>query len=163
MTINIRDARTDDGPALYSSWQSLRAYNASVDRRIIPAPVSQQEFLAGLELILARKTSATFVAEDEGRIVGFASGGIEANQTDRLPEQHATIGYLYVEPPYRRIGLGRQLFQAIASWAASRDDVSHFEMTVLAGDEAAEAFWRSIGFTPFIQRLWAPLSAVDNE
>jgi len=28
---------------------------------------------------------------------------------------------------------------------------------VLARDEAAAAFWRSLGFAPFIERLWAPL------
>jgi len=163
MTIKVRDARISDGPALYTRWQALRSYNASVDRRIIPSPVSEAEFVTGLELILSRNTSATFVAEDEGAIVGFVSGGIEANQADRLPEQHVTIGYLYVDPAYRRLGLGKQLFHAVASWASARDDVSHFEMTVLAADSAAEAFWRALGFSPFIQRLWAPLSVVDNE
>lgn len=163
MTLRVREAALSDGPALYTAWQSLRSYNASVDRRIIPAPVSEPEFLSGLELILARATSATFIAEDEGVIVGFISGGVEANQADRLPEQHVTIGYLYVDPTYRRMGLGRQLFQAVASWAAGREDVSHFEMTVLAADGSAEPFWRSLGFTSFIQRLWAPLSVVDNE
>jgi len=163
MTLKVREADISDGPALYTRWQALRSYNASVDRRIIPAPVSEPEFIAGLELILARTTSATFVAEDEGVIVGFISGGVEANQADRLPEHHVTIGYLYVEPAYRRMGLGKQLFQAVASWAADREDVSHFEMTVLAGDTTAEPFWRSLGFLPFIQRLWAPLSVVDDE
>jgi hypothetical protein len=30
-------------------------------------------------------------------------------------------------------------------------------MTVLNADAEAEQFWRALGFTPFIQRLWAPL------
>lgn len=162
MTCTVRAARPSDGAALFAAWSDLRAHYAAADRRIIPAPVQEDEFLAGLDEIFGRKTSAAFVADDEGRLVGFISGGIEANQPDRLPARHATVGYLYVEPEYRRLGLGRLLFQEFARWAQSHEGVSHFEMAVLAADHHAEPFWRSLGFTPFIQRLWAPLSAADG-
>jgi len=157
MTIEVRSALPADGPALYEAWQALRVHNAAVDRRIIPAPVSRDEFVAGLGIVLERATSATFVAENESAMVGFVSGSIERNQPDRLPEQHVTVGYLYVEPAYRRLGIGRKLFDAISGWAAHTDGVSHFEMTVLAGDRQAAAFWRALGFSTFIERLWAPL------
>jgi hypothetical protein len=35
-------------------------------------------------------------------------------------------------------------------------------MTVLNADETAERFWRSLGFSPFIQRLWAPLTPEER-
>lgn len=162
MTIEVRSALPGDGPALYEAWQALREHNAAVDGRIIPAPVSRDEFVAGLEIVLDRATSATFVAEDEGTMVGFVSGSIERNQLDRLPEQHVTVGYLYVEPTYRRLGIGRRLFEAIRGWAACTDGVSHFEMTVLAGDRQAADFWRALGFSTFIERLWAPLAGWEE-
>ncbi len=162
MTIRVRPAQPADGPSLFGVWSDLRSHNAVTDRRIIPAPVSEAEFLEGLAQVFQRRSSATFIAEMDGRLAGFISGGIETNQPDRLPERHATVGYLYVEPACRRQGVGRQLFAAFARWAESHDDIAHFEMPVLALDRGAESFWKALGFTPFIQRLWAPLSAADG-
>lgn len=157
----MRPATLADGPALYGQWASLLRYYASVDRRIIPAPVTERDFLAGLSDVLTRESSVAFVAEVDGDIAGFITGGLGANQPDRLPERHATVGYLWVANDYRRLGLGRQLFQAVAAWAAALDDISHFEMPVLAADDSAAQFWKAIGFSPFIQRLWAPLNAPE--
>lgn len=159
----IRPATSGDGPGLFEHWQRARQHNASMDRRVVHAPVTREEFLLDFEQMLQRRTSRALVAEIGGEIVGFISGSLESNQPDRLPERHATIGYLYVAEPYRREGIARRLFEGVAAWAAEHDGVSHFEMTVLAADESAAAFWRSIGFTPFISRLWAPLSAPEAD
>ncbi len=161
--VRIRPATPGDGPALFGMWQRAREHNALVDRRIIPAPVSRPEFLAQLHDILERRQPAAFVAEVNGELAGFISGGVEANPPDRLPERHATIGYLFVEERFRRRGVGRALFGAVARWARDIEGVSHFEMTVVAADAGAAAFWRSIGFSPFISRLWAPLSAPEQD
>lgn len=158
----VRPAQREDADALFSAWLALRTYYASVDRRIIPAPVSRDEFLAAYAELLARPTSASFVAVEGKQLVGFISGGIEPNQPDRLPDQHVGIGQFYVAESHRRHGLGTSLFRALASWAESQDGVSHFEMPVLALDREAGAFWRSLGFTPFIERLWGPLGGTED-
>jgi len=157
VTCEVRRAVLADTAGLYSAWDQLRAYNASRDPRIVPVPVDREEFIAAFDTIVSRPGTATFVAEDEGSIVGFVRGLIEANQVDRLPERHATVGYIYIAPTHRRIGLGKQLFDAVADWANQQDGVSHLEMSVIASDAGAEGFWRRLGFTPFLQRLWAPL------
>ena len=141
---------------------ALREYNAAVDRRVILAPVSEHEFLSGFAETLQRDASVAFVAEVDGELAGFISGGLGLNQPDRLPERHATVGYLWVAEPFRRRGLGRELFAAVATWAGTQDGISHFEMPVLAADSEAARFWQAIGFTPFIQRLWAPLDGAER-
>jgi GNAT superfamily N-acetyltransferase len=163
MSTAVRPATLEDGPALYVRWTALLRYYASVDRRIIPAPVSERDFLAGLSEMLNREGSVAFVAEVDGQLAGFITGGLGTNQPDRLPERHATVGHLWVDQEFRRLGLGRRLFEAVSQWAAGLDDIGHFEMPVLAADASAEQFWKSIGFSPFIQRLWAPLSAPESQ
>lgn len=162
MTVEVRRAVPEDGPALFLAWARLREHHAALDSRVILAPVPEDEFQAALAGILARGASAAFVAVEDGRLAGFISGAIEANQPDRLPERHATVGYLFVEPAFRRRGIARQLFHAFARWAAGFDGVSHCEMAVLTADGGAAGFLGSQGFTPFIQRLWAPLPAADH-
>ncbi len=157
MNVQVRRALATDGPGLYAAWIGLRRHYAGVDRRVVLVPVSENEFVGDLTEALSRGTATTFVAVDGGRVVGFASGSIEPGQEDRLPKYHATVGYVYVEASYRRAGIGRRLFDAVAAWAASFEGVSHVEMAVLSADRGAESFWRGLGFSPFIQRLWAPL------
>lgn len=159
----VRPASMDDATGLFHAWQRLRNHNASIDRRFIPAPVTQDEFVADLAELLQRSQSAAYVAECSNGLAGFISGRVERNQPDRLPETHVTVGYLWVEERYRRQGIARGLFAAIAEWARTQDGVAHFEMAVLGADVSAAAFWRSIGFAPFIERLWAPLSAPERD
>ena len=158
MSITVRLAESGDAPGLFREWQELRAHNAATDSRIVPAPVTETEFAAGLRELLARPTAAVFVAERENELVGFIRAGIEHNQPDRLPEQYVSVGYLFVDPSCRREGIGRRLFESVREWAMRQEGVAHFEMTVLSRDGSAEGFWRRQGFAPFIQRLWAPLA-----
>jgi GNAT superfamily N-acetyltransferase len=162
MNPKVRRATAADAPGLYRAWEALRQYNASLDPRIQPLPVTAAEFAAGLRESLGRPNSAAFIAERASTVIGFSSGTIQPNQPDRLPERLAVVGYLYVVPQERRNGLGRQLFEFFAEWARGQEGVSHVEMPVLAGDVEASAFWQSLGFRPFIQRLWAPLLAEDG-
>jgi len=134
----------------------MRSYHASRDPRIVPAPVSPEEFAVAVRASVERDTATAFVAEDAGRIVGFVSGAIEANQPDRLPERFATVGYIYVVPGERRQGIARQLIQAMKQWA-SGSGVNHMEMSVLAEDTEAAEFWQAVGFSPFLVRLWMPI------
>lgn len=157
MAVIVRPAADTDGPGLYRVFAGLRAHNASVDSRTGGMSIAETELAGALPEILSRPSSAVLVADDGGDVVGFLSGGIEHNVPDRLPERLATIGYLYVDESRRRQGVGRQLFDAFARWAMQQDGVSHVEMPVLAADAQAAAFWTAMGFTPFIQRLWAPL------
>jgi GNAT superfamily N-acetyltransferase len=155
----VRPARAEDARDLFQAWQALRQYYASVDPRIVPAPVSFEEFRDDFLRRLARNDVAAFVATGSDGLAGFITGGIEPNQPDRLPELHATVGHLFVLPAFRRQGIARKLFDELSSWAAGQEGVSHFEMPVLARDPDAVHFWEAVGFAPFIQRLWAPLSA----
>jgi ribosomal protein S18 acetylase RimI-like enzyme len=163
MADTIRRAKLEDAPSVYAAWQRMRGHNHEVERRVVPAPVTQSEFAVDLEQLLARPRSAAFVAMRGKDLAGFIAGSIEESQPDRMPERHATVGYLWVEPQFRRQGLASQLFRAVADWAREQEDVGHFEMAVLTADAAAAGFWRSIGFSPFIERLWAPLSAPDRD
>lgn len=162
-SFDVRPAVAGDAPGLFYAWQRLRQHNAEVDRRVIPAPVDESEFSAGLLQLLGRRRSVALVADASGELAGFVSGSIEENQPDRLPALHATVGYLWVESRFRRMGVGRALFEAVAGWARAHEGVGHFEMAVLKSDAVAAEFWRSIGFAPFIERLWAPLSAPERD
>lgn len=159
----IRRATREDAAALYVLWSRAREHNARVDSRIVLRPVSLEEFAGALAQQLSRESSAVFVADGgPGGLRGFISGSIEAAQPDRVPERHATIGYLWVEPRWRRQGIARALVAELRRWAAALEGVRHLEMPVLAADAAAVHFWQALGFRPFITRLWSPLEPEEE-
>lgn len=153
----VRPAEERDIRVLYLAWQELRQHNAKQDSRIRPTPVSEVDFAIAVRELRDRPRSLTLVAEEEGNFAGFLTASIETNQPDRLPERHATIGYLYVLPAYRRRGLATELVRYAFDWARQQEGISHVEMSVLEHDAAARAFWESLGFSPFIRRVWASL------
>ncbi len=157
----IRAAMPGDAGAVYAAWDTLRRHYAAVDDRIRPAPVSEAEFEADFTRRCARPDLALIVAFAGGELAGFITGAVEPGAPDRLPEEHGTVGHLFVWPAHRRRGCARLLFEALAAWAVSSADLHHFEMPVLASDPDAVHFWRSLGFSPFIERLWAPLPRAD--
>jgi GNAT superfamily N-acetyltransferase len=162
MSATVRRADPGDSALLYRAWQQMRQHNAEHDRRIVLAPVSESDFAAGLHESLSRAGATTLVAEADGTMVGFVSASVVANTPDRLPDRHVSIGYIFVEPGHRRAGVGRVLVDAVRAWAAEQDGVAHLEMPVVAADTEAAQFWRSVGFSPFIERLWAPLEPEDQ-
>lgn len=157
VTVAVRPLLAGDAPRLYEAWQALREHYGATDPRIVHAPVGPDDLAVAVLEMVDRTTACAFVAEEGGQIVAFISGAIELNQPDRLPERHATVGHLYVLPTHRRRGLARELLGHVFEWARSQDGIAHVEMTVLANDDEAAAFWHAQGFAPFIQRLWAPL------
>ncbi|WP_158786659.1 ribosomal protein S18-alanine N-acetyltransferase [Granulicella sp. L46] len=79
---------------------------------------------------------ASFVAESNGGIVGFAV----ASRTGELAELESVA----VSPSVRRKGIGKALCQQVMDW--SRNGASELELEVRASSDGALALYRSLGF-----------------
>jgi ribosomal protein S18 acetylase RimI-like enzyme len=80
----------------------------------------------------------TFVAEDEARLVGMASGALDEDGTAELLQ-------MWVEPSARRRGSGTALCRAVIEWAAARR-APVVRLAVNGSDPAAVGLYRSVGF-----------------
>jgi GNAT superfamily N-acetyltransferase len=85
-------------------------------------------------------TNHVVVATDAHRWVGLAVGSHTAG--DRVAHVYA----MWVEPAARGRGLGRELVEAVAAWALGRG-ADELELGVTEGNAAADALYRSAGFT----------------
>jgi ribosomal-protein-alanine N-acetyltransferase len=73
------------------------------------------------------------VAVEDDEIVGYAIA---------LPGEEAMLSELAVAPEYRRAGHGRQLVEEVAE----ATDADRLVVTTPEGNEAARAFYESLGF-----------------
>jgi GNAT superfamily N-acetyltransferase len=114
--------------------------------------VAEAGWRANLAAMIADPRSCFLLAERDGVPVGFASAtytnGIEFGRS-------AEIEDLFVLGPYRGLGIGRALFEAMLAWA--RDVGAAMAIVVLTpagqADGGLAAFYDSFGFAASDRRI----------
>lgn len=88
----------------------------------------------------AGEAQVTFVAAEHDRWLAMASAFVSSDEP--------CIGHLvqvWVDPSCRRLGLGRQLVEAVADWTRERG-LTQLKTSVTEGNERAEALYEAAGF-----------------
>ncbi len=156
---------------------AIREYDATTDRDSLrECVVALQDFERELEPALragsgvadsyltflfeqcARSSGRVFVAESEGRVIGFVSvlTRVPPESPEDPPDEYAYIADLVVLPQYRGQGMGRALL-ARAEQAARESGAGRLQLGVLVKNLAARELYRSHGFRDFELRLWKTL------
>jgi ribosomal protein S18 acetylase RimI-like enzyme len=145
LIMEIRPARPDDVPAIakvhVDSWRTTY-------RDVLP-----KSYLNDLSYD-ARETmwqgafgeeSTTFlmVAEDRGKIAGFAAGGAARQDTLEAKPYSGELYAVYMLSGYQRRGLGRRLVSAVAEELIARGH--HDMITWVLQDNAACRFYERLG------------------
>jgi ribosomal protein S18 acetylase RimI-like enzyme len=140
MDIRIRSVTLDDAEGVLEVLNSVvqeRKYS-SFDK--ILTVKEERQFIASLG-----KRSGLFVAELEGRIVGFQT--IEPFATYTSAMDHVGIMGTFVHADFRGQGIGRQLAEASFKFAREKG----YEKAVIyvrASNKAAQKFYWKLGFVP---------------
>lgn len=140
MDIKIRPATLDDAEGVLEVLNSVvqeRKYS-SFDR--ILTVEEERQFIASLG-----ERSGLFVAELEGRIVGFQTIEPFAAYTPAM--DHVGIMGTFVHADFRDQGIGRQLAEASFKFAQEKG----YEKAVIyvrASNKAAQEFYQKLGFVP---------------
>ncbi len=92
----------------------------------------------------ARPAAEALVAEDAGRIVGYAL--FFHNYSTFLGRRGLYLEDLYVQPSHRGTGLGTAMLRTLAAIAVERQ-CGRFEWTVLDWNQPAIGFYEKLGAT----------------
>ena len=156
--VEIRPARPEDSEALCEIIDEVDALHREHLPHIFqkPAgPVRERDYLLGL---MADDEAGLFVAELEGRLVGFVD--VIVRDTVPLPllvpRRVAIVDNLAVQAGHRRSGIGQALMETAQEWAAARGATS-IELNVYAFNQAAIAFYQRLGYQTHSFRLRRPL------
>jgi ribosomal protein S18 acetylase RimI-like enzyme len=122
----IREMALGDYEAMYALWLGCEGIGLS-------ASDSQEQ----IGLYLARNPGMSFVAEVDGRLVGTILGGHDGRR--------GTIHHAAVHPDFRHQGIGQQLVATCLA-ALRAAGVLKCHIFVHRTNEAAQAFWRAVGW-----------------
>ena len=101
---------------------------------------------------LATPDRLYIVATRQHAITGYASASLERHQGSdwMFPRTDVWVGVLVVDASARRQGVGRALFVRIEEWAAAHH-AEAINLTVIANNRPARAFYRAMGYEPTVE------------
>jgi ribosomal protein S18 acetylase RimI-like enzyme len=154
MEVTIRRATAQDYEALCEIIEEVDALHREALPHIFResgGPVRERVYILGL---LADEDHGLFVAEVEGQVVGFLHVTVRDAPSISIlvPRRVAVVDNIAVQEEYRRAGLGRALMGRAERWARAKGS-AEMELNVYEFNEAAIAFYESLGYEAFSRRM----------
>jgi ribosomal protein S18 acetylase RimI-like enzyme len=135
-TIIVRPIQYGDIPGFHAAVGAVAAERLWLARTIAFSIEQTAVFIAGN----IAHGHPQFVADDHGRIVGWC----DIFPSPREVSQHVGVLGMGVLREWRRQGIGRRLIEAALAAAAGRFE--QVDLDVYAGNPAALALYRNVGF-----------------
>jgi ribosomal protein S18 acetylase RimI-like enzyme len=155
--MEIRRARAADLPAVSRLAAELVRLHHRYDppRFLLIEPVEDgYQWFFSKEI--KRRGAVILVAEDEGRIIGYAYGTLEGRNWNDLLDACGKLNDLYVDPAARRQGTGRALVTAMFAELRQRGAPRVVLLSAWKNPEA-HAFFESLGFRRTMVEMTAEL------
>jgi RimJ/RimL family protein N-acetyltransferase len=137
----IRQIRQDDAEAFLALCRQLDRETAFMllepDERNTTVEQQRERILS----VLATDNQMIFVAEHEGRLVGYLAG-FGGNYRRNHDNIHIVIGILQA---FTGQSIGRRLFETVEAWARERR-LHRLELTVMAHNARGKALYTKMGF-----------------
>ena len=141
--MQFRQATLSDVNALLALEQAV----VDAERPFNSAIKAQGARYYDIPALVTDDDSYLLVAEDNGAIV--ATGYVQIRQSKPSLEHnvHGYLGFMYVAPAYRGMGLNKQIIDTLMAWAESKQ-VFDFYLDVYAENRAAINAYEKVGFQP---------------
>jgi len=145
--ITIRKALPRDREALGRLGAMLMRTHYAFDRErfLAPGQGTEQGYGSFLGSVLDSDDDAVFVAETEGKIVGYAYASLEPMSWKELRGPAGFIHDLAVDDGQRRSGTGSKLMEAAIAWLRERG-APRVILWTAAPNAAAQTLFHRIGF-----------------
>lgn len=140
----VRPATAADLDGVVACSSALFAEDAGRRDPSLDVNWPREHGLAHFTSALGDLARLVMVADDGGRIVGHLTGSV-SGPTSMRPVPVATLGSIYVQPPYRGRKIGSRLVAEFRTWAGG-NGAQYAGVTAYAGNEAAIRFYQRNGF-----------------
>ena len=146
--VNIRKAKIKDVDTLCHLNSLLNRCHAELDAIWTlknDPPLLRDMCVEYFTKMIRSRLSNLFVAEENGRIVGYIKGTLKTTPPIFQVSVIGQLDSIYVMKPYRRRGIGKQLTDALVQWFQSKQ-VEYIEVTSYVRNTIALNAWKKYGF-----------------
>ena len=139
--ITIRKAHIDDLPILKEFEQGVILAERPYDETLDVDPVSYYD----LEALINSAKAEVLVAVNDDKLVGSGYAKILDAKPYLNHDRYAYLGYMYVLPSYRGMGINKLIIDDLIVWSKSQG-INEARLDVYADNEAAIKAYRKVGF-----------------
>jgi len=140
--IKIRTATTDDLETLLEFEQGVISAERPFDATLKDGHIHYYD----LQAMISADHIELLVAEADGMIVASGYARIEESQLFYRNPQYAYLGFMYVRPAYRGMGINKKIIEALRSWALSKN-IHELRLDVYFNNLSAISAYKKIGFS----------------
>lgn len=146
--IVTRKATLNDLPVLDNFHQLLVSAERPFDETIKDGIVVYYD----LRALIESDDAELLVLEKEGTLVGCGYAHIRKAKSYLTYEEYAHLGFMYVVPEYRGMGLNQQLIAALKQWVLS-NGVKEVRLEVYEENLAAVKAYERAGFKKLLSTM----------
>ena len=148
--IHIREAVWVDVPTLLEFEQKLIDAERPFETKFVDEHFVYNDF----DELINNPNSVVLVAELNNKLVGSGFARIEPSKPYLIHQQHAYLGFIYVDPCARGKNISSVLIESLMQWSKAQG-VSEISLKVYAENAPAIRVYEKIGFAKhhFLMRM----------
>ncbi|SRR5665213_583889 len=139
--IIIRKAALSDMETLLRFEQGVIWTERPFDTTLQAEPITYYN----IEEMINSSHIELLVAEFEGKSIGSGYARIENSKHYLQHPKHAYLGFMYVEPEYREIGVNKKIIEALQAWSISKN-ITEMRLDVYYNNSIAIQAYEKVGF-----------------
>ena len=147
--VRIREANERDVSGMVELWTELMQFHSQLDSIFTVRAGADERFAEFVRANIASEDACVLVAGEAGSIAGYCQVKVSQYPPVLEIERYGQIVDLAVRPQSRRRRIGTGLVEAACEWL-SRKGVGRVEVRHSTKNALAKAFWRKIGFQPYL-------------
>jgi ribosomal protein S18 acetylase RimI-like enzyme len=156
MAATIRPSTKRDVDDLIRLWREFMRDPSSIDRPIPTHDENAKRQRGFVSKLIEEDPRQVHVAEANGRLVGYVMCQKTVKSPLEMPYVWSFVTDLFVEPAFRRRGIGKELLQACLGYLKSTG-CKHVRLVVWYMNEAAIRLYRELGFREHMEVLQTDL------
>lgn len=149
----IRKAVCDDLPAIGELWKEFMDFHKTGDSYFARSGDGHERFKEFIGGHITSELSCVLIAQKDGEIVAYCLAAVAKRPPVFDSLDYGAVFDLAVSRVQRRNGIGERLFLVVQQWFADRG-IHRIEVTVTASNEVSRAFWKKMGFIPYVEKAY---------
>ena len=146
--MEIRKAKLQDIEQITKYGLILLKQHSDLDPYFTPIESVDKVYQKFLEGCLHSEDKLLLVAEDNGKLMGYAAGEIHTRSPIFKHSENGYINDVFVEEEFRKLGIASKFLTELKDWFKSKN-IKHVELSVLANNEVAKKTWAKFGFETY--------------
>ncbi|SFC94596.1 GNAT family N-acetyltransferase [Pseudoalteromonas denitrificans] len=142
VNIHLRAASIQDLAILLEFEQNVIAAERPFNDAIKLTPTSYYD----LNELIQDDKSNLLVVESKGDIIGSGYAQIRSSKISLKHEQHAYLGFMYVDSQHRGLGINKLIMDSLIQWSKAQG-ITDLYLDVYEGNDAAIRAYEKVGFS----------------